>query len=104
LSLELRVRVRDQGSQVGDGALVDDSLSELLSVLGDLAQSSGRDSLEGKLGLLYAENEQADGTGVNHCLGKLMGVLGDASKSPGGCLLHRGIELLQAIHKGVKRT
>lgn len=79
--------MRDEGSKVRNGTLVNDGLSELLSMLSDLAKSSCGDSLKSKLGLLNAENEETDGTSINDSLSQLMGVLGNASKSPSGGFL-----------------
>jgi len=57
VTLELGIGVGDEGSEVGDGTLVNNGLGKFLSVLGDLRKSSGRNALEGELGLLYAEDE-----------------------------------------------
>jgi hypothetical protein len=80
--------VRDESSEVRDGTLINDSLGELFSMLGDLTKSGRGDALKGKLGFLDAEDQKTDCTGIHNSLGKLMGVLGDASQSPSGSLLH----------------
>jgi hypothetical protein len=41
LSLKLSIRVRDKSSEVRNGSLVNNCLSELFSVLSDLTKSSG---------------------------------------------------------------
>lgn len=87
MSLKLSIWVRDKGSEIRNGTLVNNSLSELLSVLSDLAKSGGGNSLESKFWLLNTENKKTDGTSINNGLSQLMSVLSDASKSPGSSLL-----------------
>lgn len=86
MSLELGIGVRDEGSEIGNGTLVNNGLSEFFGVLGDFAKSGGGNSLKSKFGLLNAEDKETNGTSINDGLSQLMGVLGDASKSPGGSL------------------
>ena len=41
VSLKLSIWVRDEGSEVWDGTLIDNSLSKFFSVFGDLTKSGG---------------------------------------------------------------
>ena len=41
VSLELGVRMGDEGSKIWDGTLINNSLGELLSMLGNFSKSSG---------------------------------------------------------------
>ena len=67
--------------------MVDDGLSELLSVLCDLRECGSRDSLEGKFGFLYTENKKANCTSIDDSLSEFVVVLGDAGEGKSGSLL-----------------
>jgi hypothetical protein len=73
--------MRNKSSKIWDSSLINNSLSEFFSVLGNLSKGSGRDSLKSKLWLLNTENEEANSSSINNSLSKLVVVFGDARKS-----------------------
>ena len=73
-------------------------------MLGDFGESGSGDTLEGKLGLLDAENEETNCASIDDRLGEVSVVLGDAGESKGSSFLDGWVELLEAVHEGIEGT
>jgi hypothetical protein len=81
IAFELGIGVRNERSEVGNCALVNDGLSELFGVFGDFGESGRCDTLESEFGLLDAEDEETDGASIDDGLSKFVVVLSDAGES-----------------------